>query len=210
MDSLRQVDDAIAKWVAAAVAVLFLVSGIYQFFPSSARPSMLGVTLVVAGTAIIYGRSWGYYIAYLAAFSSLMSPQRTWLVPVAESVRRFLRLYAGMEPELINVLLSILCVSSLGWAHYVLHQTHKLDWPLSLTTRRWTTIAALVISIALVFLPAVNFIYLLVIDPPGSGVPAAPGGGMRALYALFRNWPFVLVGLIGASVCLVILKRMRT
>ena len=170
---------------------------------------MLGVTLVVAGTAIVYGRSWGYYIAYLAAFSSLMSPQRTWLVPVAQSVRHSLWLYAGMEPELINVLLSVLCAGSLGWTHYVLNQAHQLDRPLSITTRHWTTIAALLISVALVLLPTFKFIYLLVIDPLGSGGPAAPGGGMRAFYYLYRSWPLVLVGLIGASVSLVVLKRMR-
>ena len=141
-------NSTIAKLVAAVVAVVFIGSGLYQFFPSNVRPPMLGVALVVSGTAILFGRSWGYYIAYLAAFSSLMSPQRTWLVPIAQPVRRTLWLYAGMEPELINVLLSLLCAGMLGWTHYVLLQTRQLDQPLSLTTRRWTIIAALLISIA--------------------------------------------------------------
>jgi hypothetical protein len=114
-----------------------------------------------------------------------------------------------MEPELINVLLSLLCAGSLGWAHYVLHQTRQLDQPLSLTTRRWTIIATLLISIALILLPAVKFIYLLVIDPPGSGVPAASGGGMRAFYTLYRNWPLMFLGSIGAVVSLVMLKRIH-
>lgn len=170
---------------------------------------MLGVTLVVAGTAIIYGRSWGYYFAYLAAFSSLMSPQRTWLVPVAQSVRHSLWLYAGMEPELINVLLSILCAGLLGWTHYVLNQAHQLDWPLSVTTRHWTTFAALLISIALVVFPTFKFIYLLVIDPPGSGGPAAPSGGIRAFYFLLRSWPIIVVGVIGTGVSLMFLRRLR-
>lgn len=204
-----QVNSAIAKLVAAVVSVVFVASGVYQFFPSNVRPSMLGVALLVSGTAILFGRSWGYYIAYLEAFSSLMSPQRIWLVPIAAPVRRTLRLYAGIEPELINILLSLLCAGSLGWTHYVLHQTHKLDRPLSLTDRRRAAIAAFLISIALVILPTLKFIYLLVIDPPGSGVPAAPGGGMKAFYSLYRNWPLVLVGLIGAGVSLAVLKRMH-
>jgi hypothetical protein len=202
-------DYAIAKWVAAAIAVLLVGSGIYQFVPSSARPSMLGVTLVVGGTAIVYGRSWGYYIVYLLAFSNLMSPQRTWLIPVGQSIRHSLWLYAGMEPELISITLSILCAALLGWTHYVLSNAHQLDRPLSITTRHWTAIGALVISIALVLVPTFKLIYLLAIDPFGSGGPAAPGGGVRAVYYLYGSWSLVLVGLVGACVSLVALKRIR-
>ena len=48
-----RVDSAIAKLVAASAAVLFIGSGLYQFFPSNVRPPMLGVALVVSGTAIL-------------------------------------------------------------------------------------------------------------------------------------------------------------
>ncbi|BBO31567.1 hypothetical protein [Lacipirellula parvula] len=200
----------VAKWIATAAAVLLIGSGVYQLFLVTPRPATLGVSLVVSGASILYGRSWGYYIAYLCAFSSLISPQRTWLIPVASTVRRFLWLNTGIEPELINVLLSLLLVGLLGWTHYVLQQTRQLDLPMSLAIRRSTTKVALGISIAMILIPAASFIYQLAIDPPRSGVPATPGGGFRALYVLFYSWPFVLIGLIGSSVCLVILKQLGT
>jgi hypothetical protein len=196
-----------AKSIAAAVAILFIGSGTYQLFLVTPRPSTLGVALVVSGAAILYGRSWGYYIAYLAAFSCLLPPQRTALIPVASSVRRFLRLYAGMEPELIYALLSFLFAGVLGWSHFRLAQTRQLDRPMSWDTGRQANRVALLVSLALVFFPAINFTYHLIIDPPGPGGPAAPGGGLQAFYALYRSWPFVVAGLIGTAVCLLARRR---
>lgn len=193
-----------ARWIASTVAVILLASGMYQLFFVTPRPSTLAVALVVSGTAILYGRSWGYYIAYLAAFSCWLPPQRISLIQVASSARRFFRLYAGMEPELLYVLISALLAGLLGWSQYKL--TSHLDRPMSPMSRHSIVRAALYVSLALVLLPAANFIYQLILDPPGKSVPAAPGGGMRAIYALYRTWPFVLVGLIGTCISFGILK----
>lgn len=198
----------VAKWLATSVAMIFTGSGIYQLFLMTTRTSTLAVALVVSGVAILYGRSWGYYIAYLAAFSCLLPPQRTFIL-VSSPVRQFFRLHAGLEPEVIYIMLSFLFVGALGWSHYVLRQSRQLDCPMSLNTARHATHAALLLSLALVIAPATNFIYQLIVDPPGPGGPAAPGGGLRALYALYRSWPFALIGLIGTAVCLMVRKHQR-
>lgn len=78
-----------------------------------------------------------------------------------------------------------------------------MDRPMS---RNSIVRAGLYVSLTLVLLTAANFIYQLILDPPGKAVPAAPGGGMRAIYALYRTWPFMLVGLIGSSICFAVLK----
>lgn len=197
----------VAKWISAAAAVLLMGSGVYQLFLVTPRPSTLGVALVVSGAAVLFRRSWGYYIAYLAAFSCLLPPQRISLIPVASSVRRFFRLYAGMEPEVIYALISFLLAGVLGWSHYMMRQTDELNRPMSLNSFRQANRAGLLVSLALVFLPAINFIYQLIMDPPMPGGPAAPGGGLRALYTLYRGWPFVLAGLIGIIVCLTVHKH---
>jgi hypothetical protein len=194
----------VAKSIAVVVSILFIGSGVYQLVLMTPRPATLGVALVVSGVSILYRRSWGYYIAYLAAFSCLLPPQRISLIPVASSVARFFRLSVGMEQELVYVLISVLFAGVLGWLQYVLRRANVLDRPMHLHTSRETTRFALLLSLALIFFPAINFVYQLILDPPGPGGPAAPGGGLRAFYAVYRSWPFVLVGLIGTTVCLVI------
>lgn len=193
--------------IAAILAVVFIASGIWQIAPIPMRNAPFGAALVASGTAILFTRSWGYYLAYLLAFSALIPPQRAWLIPVSAPLGQTLRMYVGMEPELLTVLISLLCAGMLGWTHYALYQSQRLDQPLSSTTRRVATITALVISIVAALLPLLAFIYWIIRDPPGRGGPGTPGGGFPAFFVLFVGWPFMLGGVIGTVICIWIIKR---
>jgi len=184
-------------------------SGIFQFFLSNFRLPLFAVALVVAGMAILFARSWGYFIVYFITFASLMPPQRTSLLPIAGTIHHALWLYAGFEREVTLILLNVLCAGLFAWTHYVLHRAGSLDQPLSAPTRHRVVVAALLTSAAAILLPIVFFIYALIVDPPGPGGPGAPGGGMIALIVVLLSWPFVLAGLIGVILFGLILRRSR-